>query len=91
MGNHVQIEVFEHRAIGEVWVKAMTNQMMDWPRIKAGLSKEQAAVVGEASSQPLKYYPHMVTADEREEHGYMFEDWFIFKRTYKVKAMANAR
>ena len=77
----MQIELFE-QAEGlhggkEVWVKVLSNEVMDLLDVKSKLTKEQH----EAIAHPARlsgYHPHLVTDEERTDHGYRFEDWFIW-------------
>lgn len=63
----------------EVWVKVLSNEVHDWPEVKAALTDEQAEAMCGAKVRPHTYYPHLVSADEKAEHGYAMEDWFVFK------------
>lgn len=76
----VQIDVFE-QAEGlhggkEVWVKVLSNEVMDLLDVKSKLTKEQHGAI--ASMRLAGYHPHLVTDDERDEHGYRFEDWWTW-------------
>jgi hypothetical protein len=80
----VLIEVFDQNeglhGDHEVWVKVLSNTVADWPEVKKRLTDAQEAVMKGTSSLPFKYYVHMVTPEEKAEHGYSFEDWWIFKQ-----------
>lgn len=62
----------------EVWVRVFSNEMHDWPRVEAKLTEAQSAILGDLGARTLTYLPHSPTADEREEHDYMFEDWYVW-------------
>lgn len=64
----------------EVWVRALSRTVVDWADIKRSMSSEQLAVLAEAEEKPVRYYPHLVTPEERDEHSYNYEDWFIFRQ-----------
>lgn len=62
----------------EVWVQVFSNEMHDWPSIQAKLSDAQRATLDALGPKVLSYFPHSPTAEEREEHGYSFEDFFVW-------------
>lgn len=59
----------------EVWVRVLSNEVVDWPAVAAKLDQGTRDLVAGAT---LTYYPHLVTAEERDEHDYRFEDWFTW-------------
>lgn len=78
----MRIEVIDQpkglRGEHEVWVKVLANSAVDWPQVAASLSEAQQEALRGAPARPSYYYPHLVTPEEREEHGYHTEDWFVF-------------
>lgn len=65
----------------EVWVQVLSNEVKDWPTIETMLSDEQKAILKGLGNRKLaRYIPHHPTAEEREEHGQSFEDWFVWER-----------
>jgi hypothetical protein len=62
----------------EVWVHVFANEMHDWPSIEAKLNATQRAMLQDLGQRTLSYYPHTPDREEREEHGYMFEDFFVW-------------
>lgn len=63
----------------EVWVHVFSNEMHDWPSIEAKLSGTQRAILNDLGLQrTMAYYPHTPDATEREEHGWAFEDHWVW-------------
>lgn len=60
----------------EVWVRVLSSEVQDWPRIEAKLNEEDAQAI--AGLDLKRYLPHVPTQEERAEHGYLSEDWWIF-------------
>lgn len=60
----------------EVWVRVLSSEVLDWPRIEAKLGEDDHQALRGKSL--LRYIPHHVTEGERMEHGFMVEDWWIF-------------
>jgi hypothetical protein len=66
----------------EVWVRVLSNEMQDWPSVEKKLSEAQGAMLTDLGPQKsLAYYPHVPTAEERGEHGYSFEDHWVWTAT----------
>jgi hypothetical protein len=78
----MRIEVIDQpeglRGEHEVWVKVLANSAVDWPQVQNSLSEDQREVLAGGPKSPSYYCPHLVTPEEREEHGYLTEDWFVF-------------
>ena len=76
------IEVFEQseglHGGPEIWVRVLSNTIVDWPSVECQLTDEQKNSLFLVNRRPLDYYPHMVTAEEKSEHGFSFEDWWTF-------------
>lgn len=63
----------------EVWVRVFSNEVLDWPSVKAKLDEGQMAMLENLGLRPtLAYFPHNPTDDEREDHGYEFSDWWVW-------------
>ena len=67
----------------EVWVCVFANEMLDWSRIEAMLSDDDKVALSALGPKKLSYYPHIPTAEERAEHGYSFEDFWVWTATKK--------
>lgn len=65
----------------EVWVHVYSDEVHDWPSIEAKLDDGQRAMLENLGKRSLSYFPHSPTGEEREEHGYRFEDWFVWAAT----------
>lgn len=78
----VQIEVFEQesglRGGREVWFKVLSNTVVDWPDVKAKLTSEQQALLDNLDRPSMSYFPHLVSEEERADHGFALEDWWTF-------------
>lgn len=64
----------------ELWVRVLTNEQVDIPRVKAALAADQAAIWANYADKPSDWYPHYVTPEEKLVHGYSYEDWWTFKK-----------
>lgn len=63
----------------EVWVHVLSNEALDWPRVQDMLGAGQAAMLDNlGAGRKLAYFPHSPTSDEREDHGYAVEDWWVW-------------
>ena len=71
----------------EVWVRVFANEMLDWSRVEAMLSDDDKVALSALGPKKLSYYPHNTTAEERAEHGYSFDEWWVWSAT-NVKANA---
>lgn len=60
----------------EVWVKVLSAEVLDWPRVAAKLGEDDTQALRGKSL--LRYIPHHVTEEERMEHGYLVEEWFVW-------------
>ncbi len=60
----------------EVWVKVLSAEVLDWPRVADKLDEEDHQALRGKSL--LRYIPHYVTEEERMEHGCLVEEWFIW-------------
>ena len=69
----------------EVWVRVLSNDVHDWPSIEAKLSGPQRAMLNALGNRTLSYFPHRPTAEERAEHSYSFEDWFVWQAPVKAR------
>ena len=63
----------------EVWVHVLSNEVHDWSRVQDKLSADQAAMLDAlGGGRKLSYYPHSPIPEEREEHGYNCDDWWVW-------------
>lgn len=63
----------------EVWFRVFSSEVLDWPSIQAKLSQEQADMLATLGvSKQLAYFPHTVTAAEREDHGYDYDEFWVW-------------
>ena len=78
----MHIEVIDQpeglRGEHEIWVKVLANSAVDWPQVQNSLSEAQRQMMWGGPARPNYYYPHLVTPEEKEEHGYSTEDWWVF-------------
>lgn len=77
----VEIEVFDKQeglhGGPEVWVRVMCNEVADWPTILRKIGGQ--ARLEETLKMPRlkQHYPHFPSPDERLEHGFTMEEWWI--------------
>ena len=62
----------------EVWVRVLSSTVVDWPEVEKSLTREQREILKPSRRNPINYYPHLVTSEEKAEHGYSLEDWWVF-------------
>ena len=75
----MQVEVFDQTV--EVWVKVLSNEVIDLGAARSAMSEDQRELMKLAASyEPTSYYPHLVTKEEEADHGFRFEDWWIFRK-----------
>lgn len=76
----MRIEVSEHEdglnGGPEVWVRVLSTEVLDWPRVEAKLGEAEAQSI--KGKRLVSFLPHHVSEEERVEHSYSFEDWWIF-------------
>lgn len=72
----------------EVWVHVFANEMHDWPSIEKKLSDEQRAMLDGLGRRTLAYFPHNPLPEEREEHGYLCDDWFVWASVASARKTA---
>ena len=64
----------------EVWVHVFANEVHDWPGVEAKLSGPQRSMLnGLGTHRAVSYFPHSPDSSEREEHGYSFEDFWVWR------------
>jgi hypothetical protein len=65
----------------EVWFHVFSNEVLDWPRIEKKLTDEQRALLaGLGLNKQLHYYPHNPLPEEIEEHGFSFEEFWVWRK-----------
>ena len=83
VGTVVKIAVIEQpedKALGatpEAWVQVQSNELLDWPRVKAQLDEAQASVLLKYADKPAAYHPALLEGGDI--NAFKYEDWFIFK------------
>lgn len=66
----------------EVWFHVFSNDVLDWPTIEKNLSESQRVLLmGLGDQRQLHYYPHNPLPEEVEEHGYSFEEFWVWRST----------
>ena len=64
----------------EVWVRVLSNEVHDWPSVAKKMGGPQAAMLDALGiGRALSYFPHNPTGEEREEHGYSFEEFWVWR------------
>lgn len=58
----------------ELWLQALSDTVVDLPRVIAAFDDEQRELFAQYDPQPVAYYPD-------EEADFPFADWFIFARS----------
>lgn len=63
----------------EVWVRVLSNEVYDWPSVQEKLDADQAAMLeGLGLGRKLSYFPHSPVTEEREDHGYNVDDFWVW-------------
>jgi len=81
----VEIVVFEQdrkkslHGTAEVWVRYRGDELVDLPRVIAGMDDRQGAIMDRVGSKPLAYHPALMEGGDDNPHRY--EDWWVFKDT----------
>lgn len=70
----------------EVWVRVYSDEVVDWRAVQAKLTEGQAAMLENLGKRTMSYFPHSPTPAEREDHGWLCEDWFVWASTARRKA-----
>lgn len=66
-----------HRVHDEMWLRVLSDEVVDLPSAKKKLTPAQAAALSEFRSDPCGYYTNL-TDDPDDREGYAFEDWWLF-------------
>lgn len=84
-GDNVKIELVAagdhptHRVHDEIWLRVLSDEVVDLPTVKKKLTPAQAGRLMEFKSEPCGYHTDLTDGpDDRE--GYAFEDWWVFPR-----------
>lgn len=64
----------------EVWFHVFSQDVLDWPTIERNLSESQRAQLMDLGDRQLDYYPHNPLPEEVEEHGYPFEEFWVWSK-----------
>lgn len=60
----------------EVWVRVLSNEVLDLPRVLDKMNAEDRAEVD--GMRLVQGYIHHPQGDELSDHDYPFEDWWVF-------------
>lgn len=63
----------------EVWVRVLSNTVVDWPEVKRNLTAEQVAELGYMPTAPVAFWPDQRDPEEKAASGFLYEDYFIFE------------
>lgn len=72
----------------EVWFRVYSNEVLDWPSVEAKLNDGQRAMLENLGKRTLAYFPHSPTSEEREEHGYLVDDWWVWSAVQTARKTA---
>lgn len=64
--------------VGELLIRVRSNHLLDLPRVKETLSSAQLALCEGYSERPSDYQPHLVTESERAQHGFKYDESWLF-------------
>lgn len=62
----------------EVWVRVLSNEVLDWPSVERRLDEEQLAMLADLGKKAMSYFPHSPIPEERDEHGYLCDDFWVW-------------
>lgn len=63
----------------EVWVRVLSNEVLDFPRVEKEMSAQDRSTLNSINPRKLlNYFPHLVTPEEKVDHGFSFEDWWCW-------------
>ena len=62
----------------EVWVRVLSSEVLDWPSVERRLNEGQLAMLEALGERTISYYPHSPIPEEREAHGFMCDDWWVW-------------
>lgn len=64
----------------ELWVQVLSSEIVPMKAVKEHMTTEQADVFARYSAQPVGFTTVVVSAKERAEHGYRFDDTWAFPK-----------
>lgn len=70
----------------EVWFHVYSHEAMDWPSVEKNLDDGQRAMLENLGKRTLAYFPHDPTSEEREEHGFLCEDFWVWSAVKRKAA-----
>jgi hypothetical protein len=74
--NAVEVTIIEPEGLDEVWVQVHSDELLDWPRVVAGMDATQRKVVDRCRPAPLDHQPGEVLPTS----PYKFSDlWALAK------------
>jgi hypothetical protein len=62
----------------ELWVQVLSADVVPLQAVKEAMTPQQRSVFARYADKPISFYPHFVTAEERAEHGFRFDDTWAF-------------
>lgn len=62
----------------EVWLRVLSSELLDWPRVKAALAPDHLSEIG-VNAVPAGYYPGRPDTAEQAE-GFLYEDFWTFRK-----------
>lgn len=76
----MNISVYEVADGSELWVIVQTDEMVNRSTALDYVDEHHGFLWNSYDRSRTIFSPHLVTPDERAEHGYKFEDRWIFER-----------
>ena len=66
-----------HPAHREMWMRVLSNEILDLPSARKLLTPAQAVKLDDFFSDPCAYHPNLGSSSEERE-GYAYEEWWAF-------------
>lgn len=78
----IEIELTEAPAMEppELWMRVLSDKLLDLPTAVKNLDPEQAEVFAGYHPTPSRFLPSGAYDDPNPDHGFQFEDWWIFRK-----------
>lgn len=67
----------------EVWVRVYSDEVLDWPSVEAKLTQGQMDMLEHLGRRTVQYFPHSPVPEERQDHGYMCDDFWVWSAVKK--------
>jgi len=77
-------ETNEVRALGgtpELWMRVLSDKLLDLPTAVAALDCDQKKVFAEYHPTPVRHYPAGFYDEDGSDHHFVHEDWWIFQES----------